>query len=142
MRRIGEILLLAFVGAFVCAVLFWLSFVIQAAMDGNNVGEAAAYGILFSFGAFFVGGVLGAFIAMLRASLLGGAALGLLAVAVFVLLWALGQSDGVSFSRALSRALPFAIWFSVPSLLTGLLVAWLRLRRECKRVALTPGQPV
>jgi ABC-type Fe3+ transport system permease subunit len=148
MRRIGETLLLGLVGAFVCAILFWLYFVIQAAIDGSNVGEAAAYGLLFGVGAFLVGGVLGAFVAVLRANLLGGAALGLLAVAIFVLLWTLGQSDGVSFSQALSRSLPFAIWFAIPSLLTGLLVAWLRMRRERARRAsgnggaLTPGQPV
>jgi hypothetical protein len=117
------------------------SFVIQAAIDGSNVGEAAFYGVLFGVGAFVVGGVLGAFIAMLRANLLGGAGLGLLAVALFVLLWTMGQND-VSLSRALARSLPFAAWFAVPSVLAGLLLAWLRMRREKKRLALTPGQPV
>jgi hypothetical protein len=142
MRRIGEILLLGLVGAFLCAFLFWLFFVIQAAIGGNDVGEAAAYGILFGIGAFVVGGFIGALIAMLRASLPGGAAVGALAVGVFVLLWALTQGDAVSFSQALSRSLPFAIWFAVPSLLTGLVVASLRIRRERKRVSLTPGQTV
>ena len=139
MRRLGEILSLAALGAILCAFLFWVFFVILAAADGGNAGEAAFYGLIFAFGALAIGGLLGAVIAFARANALGGALLGAAGVALFVLLWTLSGVQDAGFERAFNRALPFLIYYSFPAVAAGLLLGWLRMRRERRRLSLTPG---
>lgn len=144
MRRVGGILLLGALGGALAGFLALASFVaLTLSQPGNPAGEAFAFGVLFSFAPALAGGLAGVLVGIFRPSVLGGAAIGLAATVLLILVWALLTAGQRGLVWGLSESSRFvAVFGAGPILVSATVAAWLRTRRERRRVALTPGQSV
>lgn len=118
----------AFIGAFVGAAASFLFFVVLTQMDNTTMGESIAYGIGVGFIGAIIGFAIGLVIGSTNAGVPGGALIGLggivLALAGFLMMF--GGDDPVRALKSNWRVIALVI--GPPSLITGVVTAWLKNR--------------
>ena len=119
----------AFIGALICAAASFVFFVALTQLDHATIGESIGYGV----GVGIIGAVLGFAIGLVIGStdvgVLGGGLIGLggiaLALAGFLLMF--GGDNPLQQLKNNWRIVSLVV--GPPSLITGLLTAWLKNRR-------------
>ena len=135
MRGIRQVLLLGALGALVGGLSTALVFAVVGLAEGGNVQEVLLYGLFFGVGSAFVGAVVGALVAMVRATWLGGAAIGVAGIALYIIVYAL-MSGGISdFMRYVRESGFFLVFYAGPTVLAGIITGLVRTRRERRATA-------
>lgn len=141
MRTIRGILLLGALGALVSGLLTFAIFAVVGLLDKGNVQEVLFYGIFFGIGSAFIGAVVGALVAMLRATWLGGLAIGLVAILLYVVIYALSSGPLAEFTRNIQGSTFFLVFYGAPMILTGVITALIRARRERRQLPAAVDAP-
>jgi hypothetical protein len=119
----------AFIGAFVGAAASFLFFVLLTQLDNATAGESIVYGVGVGIIGAMIGFMIGLIVGSTNVGILGGGLIGLggivLALAGFLMLF--GGDDPVRALKSNWRVI--ALVLGPPSLITGLLTAWLKKRR-------------
>jgi hypothetical protein len=119
----------AFIGALICAVASFGLFFVLTRLDSTRTGEAIGYGLIVAVVGALIGFAIGLTIGSTKVGVLGGGLIGLigtvLAFAGFIALF--GGGDPLRALRSNWRALALVV--GPPSLVTGLLTAWIKNRR-------------
>ena len=119
----------ALIGAFVGAAASFLFFVLLTQLDNATVGESIVYGGGVGFIGALIGFVIGLIVGSTDVGIIGGGLIGLggigLALAGFLMLF--GGDNPLQQLKNNWRVI--ALVLGPPSLITGLLTAWIKNRR-------------
>ena len=127
MPRIARILLSGLIGAIVCAGLSFLMFFLLTVFDNQKLIEAFGYGLIVGIIGAFIGVIIGLAVGIGDLGVIGGGVAGffgtLIGVAIYVYSTAENSGQYGYFLRASGI---FSIHFYLPTILTGVITAWLK----------------
>jgi|GEM_PF-2754567 len=127
MTIITRILLSSLIGAIVCAGLSFLIFFVLTFLDNQKLIEIFAYGFVVGMITAFIGAIIGLAVGIGNLGLIGGGIVGVLGTLLGVAILAFTAAENSSqYGYFLRASGIFSIHFYVPTILTGIITAWLQ----------------
>ena len=127
MPRVARILLSGLIGAIVCGGLSFLIFFLLTVLDSQRLSEAFAYGLVVGILGAFIGVIIGLAVGIGDLGVIWGGVAGfgvtLLVVAIYVFSSARSVSQHGHF---LNESRIIIVVLSLPTILTGIITAWLK----------------
>lgn len=120
-------------GVFAGAVFCAGTFVLGALVDRTGVAEALGFGLIVAIVGALLGGLVGAIVGVGRLRPFGGAAAGLLVALAVVAFYVVVFSREGQTGYFLSESRVIVAGLTVPLIMTGTLVSWLRIALEQRR---------
>lgn len=132
MSKLSRTLQSTFLGALFCAVLTAVVFAAGVLLDGGRMAEAVGFGLAVGVAGGLVGALIGLVVGLFNLGLMGGALVGLLAVAGVIAFYVLAVGRPGQALYFLRESGVILLVLAVPALVAGALAAWFTNRRGTK----------
>jgi ABC-type spermidine/putrescine transport system permease subunit II len=131
MSIIARIFLSGLIGAVVCAIFSFLTSFLVMVFDNVKLIEAFGYGFVVGMLAAFIGGIIGLAIGIGDLGVIGGGVVGALGTIIGVAILAFtATNDSSRYGYFLRESGLFSVHFYVPTIMTGIITALLKNKKE------------
>jgi MFS family permease len=129
-RKLASVLVSSLLGAVICALLSAAAFALGASLDGTQTTEALAYGAIVGVVGALVGAWIGFVIGLGNFGPVAGGIVGVLTTALLIGFYIVAVGRPGDYGYFLGESRIIFVVMALPTLLTGILTAWLRTRRK------------